>query len=325
MLVDDEFVDKAGAFARERYHDDFHARAQSRAAHSPSTKRPAHERHVTAATDRRPRSRRAGDEPRPTHHAVVARTDEPVPSGGGAQVHRALGRAASGRSRARHARIVLVPRRRLRDRHGRRAVRRPTRRAGSKRFGPLVDLAVYKPRQAERSGSRLLLFGTDGPVAFIKICDDEASRTREAAILTAIDQPDRRRAISTPRLLDQGFDADLHWFATHATSRRHAPPRDDVALRRDRSARRAAGRPVRLQAAARRRHPPPRDGRRCTATSRRGTCAGSAARCGCSTGRARGSLRPAPTRSGSAPRPKSCAAGRGFRRRGDGRVLDTAS
>jgi hypothetical protein len=83
-----------------------------------------------------------------------------------------------------------------------------------RRFGPLVDLAVYKPRQAERSGSRLLLFGSDGPVAFVKICDDEASRTRESAILSAIDQPRRPRAISTPRLLDQGFDADLHWFAT---------------------------------------------------------------------------------------------------------------
>jgi Phosphotransferase enzyme family len=83
-----------------------------------------------------------------------------------------------------------------------------------RRFGPLVDLAVYKPRQVERSGSRLLLFGTDGPVAFVKICDDEASRVRETAILAAIDQPERRRAISTPRLLDQGFDADLNWFAT---------------------------------------------------------------------------------------------------------------
>jgi hypothetical protein len=83
-----------------------------------------------------------------------------------------------------------------------------------RRFGPLVDLAVYKPRQAERSGSRLLLFGTDGPVAFVKVCADAVSRTREAAILSAIDRPDRRRAISTPRLLDQGFDADLHWFAT---------------------------------------------------------------------------------------------------------------
>jgi hypothetical protein len=82
------------------------------------------------------------------------------------------------------------------------------------RFGPLTELAVVLPRQSERTEPRLLLFGAQGPVAFVKICRDEQSRSREAAVLQALDRPGPPRAISVPRLLDQGFDGGLHWFAT---------------------------------------------------------------------------------------------------------------
>jgi hypothetical protein len=82
------------------------------------------------------------------------------------------------------------------------------------RFGRLVELAVTTPRQAERAGVRLLLFGTDGPVAFVKICLDAASCEHEFAVLTTLDRPGPRRAIAVPRPLDRGFDAGLHWFAT---------------------------------------------------------------------------------------------------------------
>ena len=83
-----------------------------------------------------------------------------------------------------------------------------------RRFGPLVDLAVTRPRQSERGGARLLLFDAEGPVAFVKIGSDAASSEREAAVLAALDRPGTARAISVPRLLGRGFDADLHWFAT---------------------------------------------------------------------------------------------------------------